>query len=195
MLRLFSFLFLAACATEATENTFVEAPDPAQSDSLIVYQFPEDWTGIWSGDLRILSTEGLQQTVPMSLEILPQDTSDRWTYNLIYGEDRAAGLRAYELEPIDPARGRWAIDERNSIRMEAYQFENQIVQRFEVMGNMLETIMELYAPDELRWEILSGSMEAVSTTGDQVFEGEEIPPVKTYPIRVRQTAVLRREID
>lgn len=193
MLRFLPLLLLVACTVPADKSPRRTSETPPGTEVAVVHRFPEDWAGVWSGQLRILSTQGVQQTVPMTLEILPQDTSDRWTYHLVYGEDRAAGLRAYELVPVDPARGLWAIDERNSIRMEAYLFENQLVQRFEVMGNLLETILERHGPNELRWEILSGALEPASTTGGQTVDGEEIPPVNAYPIRVRQTATLRRE--
>jgi hypothetical protein len=44
----------------------------------------------------------------------------------------------------------------------------------------------------LIFDIISGSATPVSITGNQKFEGEEIPAVKTFPIKGVQHAVLKR---
>ena len=191
---LLSCLLLFSTACTSTRNS--TDPTPAKVGTTLSpkeLNFPEDWQGAWSGNLEIYTLTGLAQQVPMQLEIYPIDSSENWTWNIVYGPDRETGLRAYELVPVDPEKGLYAIDEQNSIRLEAYLLGGQLVQRFEVMGNLLVTTTQLIKPNTLRWEILSGKLDPVSTTGDQVVEGDTIPPVRGYPVGVRQTATLKRD--
>lgn len=151
--------------------------------------FPASWQGKWSGNLEIYSPKGLAQTVPMELHILPIENTKNYTWTIIYGEDKVAGKRPYELQPIDPENGVYLIDEKNSIKIEAYYLSGKLYSRFEVMGSLLLTAVEKDG-DHLIFEIISGKLEPVSVTGDETVEGEEIPAVKAYPVGVRQRAVL-----
>ncbi|MFK7934657.1 MAG: hypothetical protein AB8G22_14190 [Saprospiraceae bacterium] len=161
----------------------------AQTDSL---NFPASWSGKWQGTLEIFSEKGKQQELPMQLHILPMDTSDRYTWTIIYGEDEKTGTRPYELVTIDAEKGLYAIDEKNSIQMEAFLLGGKLFQRFEVMGSLLLTTNELHADGTLSWEIISGKLEPVSVTGDQKVAGEDIPPVQAFPIGVLQRAVMKK---
>lgn len=154
--------------------------------------FPESWEGIWTGTLDIFTQKGKTQSLPMELHILPIDTSDNHTFWIIYGEDKVAGLRPYELVTIDAEKGHYAIDEKNSIQMEAYLMENTLIQRFEVMNNMLITTNEKIG-DTITWQIISGKMDAVSSTGQRKVDGEEIPEVKAFPIANMQKAFLTKK--
>lgn len=154
--------------------------------------FPQDWEGIWQGDLEIHTAKGLAQTVPMELHVLPTDSTHRYTWSIIYGEDKEAGKRPYELVIIDAENGIYAIDEKNSIQLEAYFIKDKFFSRFEVMGTLLLTSEQLIG-DELIFEIIAGKMEPVSVTGSEVVNGDTIPPVQAFPINVMQRAILRRQ--
>ncbi|MBI5916361.1 MAG: hypothetical protein HY842_13370 [Bacteroidetes bacterium] len=154
--------------------------------------FPESWQGQWTGTLEIFTPAGKVQELPMELHILPKDTLPRaWSYTIIYGADKVAGTRPYELVEVDSAKGQYLIDEKNSIKMEAYLLGGKFFQWFEVQGSLLFTSTELVG-EELVWEIISGNMEPVSVTGNQLLDSEDIPPVKTFPVGVLQRARLRR---
>ena len=174
-------LFLLALLGLATTTAAAQTGAPS---------FPVDWVGDWSGTLDIYTPDGKAQSLPMQLRIHPLD-SGRYTYHIIYGADEAAGLRPYVLEPIDPDRGAWRIDERNSIAMEAYVRGTALYSRFEVGGTMLISIVA-HEGETLRYEIVAGSSEPASVTGDETVGGEEIPAVKTFPIPTVQIAHLRR---
>lgn len=154
--------------------------------------FPAAWQGEWTGKLEIVTAAGKVQELPMELHILPVDSSENFTWTIIYGEDREAGTRPYELVILDAAKGLYAIDEKNSIQMEAYLIGGKFYQWFEVQGSLITTATWLEG-EELVWELVSGSIEPVSTTGGQEMEGEEIPPVKTFPVKVLQVARLKRK--
>jgi hypothetical protein len=175
--RLFLLAMLGLTMTTAAAQTDTPA-------------FPADWVGNWSGTLDIYTPAGKVQSLPMQLRIQPLD-SGRYTYHILYGEDEATGLRPYVLEPVDPDRGAWRIDERNSIAMEAYVRGTALYSRFEVSGTMLISIVA-HEGATLRYEIVAGPLQPASVTGNETVDGEEIPAVKTYPIPTVQIAHLRR---
>lgn len=153
--------------------------------------FPAGWSGEWAGTLHIVQARGTVQELPMELHILPLDSTGRYTWTIIYGEDKEAGRRPYELLTLDAEKGLYAIDEKNSIRMEGYLLGGTFYQWFEVEGSLLMTTTALQG-DELVWEIVAGNIEPVSVTGGQTIDGEEVPPVKAFPVGAVQRARLRR---
>lgn len=158
-------------------------------DSLV---FPVDWQGIWKGELKIYAGDGLKQAIPMELHIQAKDSIDHYNWWIIYGEDKETGKRAYELKAVDKSKGVWMVDEKNTIAMECYFLHNKLWSRYDVMGNLI-TVTNEVKDNEMIFEVISGSLEPVSITGNQQHEGEDIPEVKTFPIRVMQRAVLSRE--
>jgi hypothetical protein len=156
--------------------------------------FPASWSGNWLGTLNIYSVKGLAQSIPMEIEIVKIDTSEnRYVCALIYGEDKIKGRRNYELVIKDPSKGLYVNDEKNTIAMESYLIANKLYCYFSVMGNFLTTTMEKKDADTMLFEITSGSDTPVSKTGNQIFKGDTIPEVKTFPIRVVQKAVLKKK--
>lgn len=152
--------------------------------------FPESWVGNWKGTLEIFSPKGKEQQVPMQLRIKVVDSLN-YTWHIIYGEDEEKGLRPYLLKPEDVAYGRYSIDEQNSIVLDAILIAGKLYSRFEVGGNLLLSTAELKG-EELHYEIISGKLDPLRVTGGEKYEGEDIPEVKSYPVVVRQLAVLRR---
>ena len=159
-----------------------------QNDTL---GFPFSWQGEWAGTLDIFNARGKVQSLPMELHILPTDSSANLTWTLLYGEDKVAGRRAYELVIVDTAQHRYLIDEKNSIKMEGYYLAGKFYQWFEVQGSLLLTTTQLVG-EELHWEIVVGKLEPASVTGGEVVDGEEIPPVQAFPVTGVQRAVLLR---
>lgn len=153
--------------------------------------FPQAWEGIWKGDLEIHTAKGLAQTVPMELHILPTDSMHRYTWSIIYGADKEAGKRPYELVILDAEKGLYAIDEKNTIQIEAYFIKDKLFSRFEVMGTLLLTSEQLVG-ETLIFEIIAGKMEPISVSGDEVVARDTIPRVQAFPINVLQRAILSR---
>lgn len=160
------------------------------SDSIEITSFPVAWAGLWEGELNIFRENKLVQILPMALEILPIDSSDNYTWAIIYGEDKVAGRRAYELEIVDTNKGFYRIDERNSIKLEAYLFGNKLFSQFSVMGNQLLCSYEKIG-NQIIFEIISGSLDPISVTGGRTVEQEDIPEVSAFPISVMQKGILK----
>lgn len=152
-------------------------------------QFPQDWEGIWEGDLEIYSGGQYKQTVPMELHILPIDSTNTHSWTIIYVVEEQAEPRPYELVTKDSETGHYQIDEHNSIVLDDYLFGNTLFSRFEVGGTLLLARTE-HRGDHLLYEIIAGPMEAIATTGDEIVDGEEIPAVGSYKVNVMQRAVL-----
>jgi hypothetical protein len=150
---------------------------------------PDEWIGKWAGTLEIYSLQGKQQELPMELHILPRDSF--YTYSIIYGPDKEEGLRDYLLKPVRPEMGWYKIDEQNTIEMDVYLLNGKMYSRFDVMGSLLLSTAEV-KDGVMTYEIISGKLEAIRTTGNQTFDGEDIPEVNSFPIQVRQVAYLRR---
>ena len=154
--------------------------------------FPESWAGSWHGTLEIFNAKGKVQSVPMWLEIEKIDTSSsgRYTFGLVYGS-KEQDWRPYELVPVDPAKGLWRVDEKNSIVMESYQYGPKLLCWFTVQGSRVLCTYEKREND-LLFEVYSGQETPVSTTGNTKQGEEEIPEVQTFPFSVFQRALLIR---
>jgi len=160
------------------------------ANPVIESDFPNSWVGDWIGELMIYNAKGLQQSLPMQLMIKPIEATKDFTFTIVYGVDVEAGTRSYILETLDAEKGQYSINEQNSIKIDAYLLGDKLVQRFEVMGNLLDTFLEKRG-DNLVWEIFMGKMEA-HKTGDTVHQGDTIPPVQTFPMHNYQRCVLSK---
>ena len=147
-------------------------------------QFPTDWTGNWAGDLSIFKNGKLSRTLPMKLSIFPQGDSVQWTIQY-----DTMDTRPYTLKVVDKEKGVYLVDEHNSIQLESYLFGQKLISQYTVMGNQI-TIMEEKQGNTIIFEVLMSKNEPVSTTGGQKVDGEDIPEVITYPVRIYQKAVL-----
>ncbi len=176
MLRIaFSLVFL-----------FIISLSWAQKDSLA---FPQNWEGKWQGELEIYNVKGIAQKIPMELHILPIDTSDNYTWHIIYGEDKVAGLRPYELQIVNADIGHYVVDEKNGILLDAFLLGGKLFERFSVMGSMLLATIEV-RDGLMYYEIISGNETPINMTST-IEEGETFE-VSSLPIVVRQYAELRR---
>ena len=155
--------------------------------------FPDSWQGDWSGTLDIFNGKGKVQSVAMTVEIHKIDTSKegRYTFGLIYGS-KEQDWRPYELLPVNPEKGLWKVDEKNSIVMESYLYGPKLLCWFVVQDSRILCTYEKTGDNTMVFEVMSGAEKAVSTTGNTKQGEEDIPEVKSYPFGVFQRAVLTR---
>jgi hypothetical protein len=191
-----SFL-LFSCGKKITPIVNTDIPEvivkPFPKTSISRDSFPFSWFGTWEGTLNIFNAKGLSQSIPMSLELGATDTIGYYKWHIIYGADRAKGLRPYYLETIDASKGLYRNDEKNSIKMEAYLLGGKLFSTFSVEGNLLTSMQEKVG-DEMLWEIVFGKEKEISITGNQVVKGDTISAVKTMPVIISQRAVLKKKI-
>lgn len=159
--------------------------------SLPAQSFPAAWQGKWTGDLEIWNPTGKVNEVPMSLEIQPTDSA--WTFIITYNAGtEEPDIREYSLITIDSAAGHYAIDEHNSILLDAYLLDNCLYDRFAVMGSDLFSRICLDG-EVLEYEIISGQTEPVRISGDTIMGTDTIPAVNSYRLFNVIKAALRRE--
>lgn len=155
-------------------------------------EFPAAWSGEWEGELSIYRGPQKVDSLPMELHILPIDTLDRYSWTIIYGEDKVKGRRSYSLMVIDAETGHYAIDEHNSIILDAYLNAGKFYSCFSIDKSMVVSITELVG-DSLTYEFLSGNLDPVRVSGDTVHQGDTIPAVSSYAVPMRHLAILRRK--
>jgi hypothetical protein len=156
-------------------------------------KFPESWFGNWFGTLDIYNAKGKQQSIQMECIMSATDTAGVYNWSIIYGEDRVKGLRPYLLRTIDAAKGHYVCDEVNTIKMESYLLGNKLFCYFMVEGNVIVSTYEKTTDGKMLFEIIFGKDKIVSESGNQVFKGDTIPTVKTYPVVISQRATLTKQ--
>ena len=126
------------------------------------------------------------QKVKMQLIILPTDTANIYTGQILYGE-KGEDNRPYLLKPVDTAKGHWQVDERNGIILDQYLVGDRFTSAFTVQST---TIVDSYwrEGENLVAEFYSLSAKPVSTTGAGT---EESPKVDSYAARGYQRALLK----
>lgn len=154
--------------------------------------FPDSYFGHYKGDLVIRSDNGTQE-VPMQFILGKTEQDGVYEYVLIYGKDATKkDERRYLLKAIDSSKGRYQVDEQNGIVLDAYQQGSTLKSIFEVQGNLIVTTMNFTRDGFMGFEIIMVKHDNPTLTGGL---SEEIPPVKSFPIKVMQTAFLFKQKD
>ncbi len=155
--------------------------------------FPETWEGLWSGEVEIWGAGTQQDAFPMSLEIKPTDSL--WTYIITYEHGRfpEPDVRQYSLLILEDSLGHYAIDEHNSIILDAYFMDDCLYSVFAGMGSQLQSRI-CRNGDELDYEITSFYGDPVRSTGDTIMGTDTIPLIDSHQIfNVMKASLLRKE--
>lgn len=152
--------------------------------------FPESWQGKYAGDLKIYAANQVRQSIYMEIHILQSDSSENYQWTIIYKGDEKEDIRNYELLTIDPEMGHFQIDEKNSIVLDAYLFENTLTSRFEVNASLLLVNYSM-SPDKeiLSFDIFWGDTKNRRETGLE----DQKNTIYSYPVLTRQHATLYRK--
>jgi hypothetical protein len=100
-------------------------------------------------------------------------------------------IRDYELVAVNPERGHYQIDEKNTIYLDSYYRSGYFTSMFRVQNAYILTSY-LKQGDDLIFEIISGSGTNTMLSGNSKVEGQDIPEVTSYLINGRQKALLKR---
>ena len=157
----------------------------AQTDSL---QFPQDFYGIYKGDLQIVNSRG-RQTIQMEFHLNKTDSIGKYQYMLVYIMNGERQERKYNLLEKDASKGDYIVDENNGILLDAKLIDNTIYSMFEVQDNILTTT-ERFHKDSMDFEITVANRTEKVTTGT---EGEDATDVISYPIFAVQKAHLVKQ--
>ncbi|MFZ4058248.1 MAG: hypothetical protein ACOYKE_08900 [Ferruginibacter sp.] len=154
--------------------------------------FPANFIGKWKGEMQWMGSGRAPQTFTMQLRIMPTDSLNQYTWQIVYGDannaDTANDNRPYILKPIDIAKGIWVVDERNGIVLDSYVHGNAIHGAFTVQDN---TIVDNYTVEgnTMKVEFYSIKLSQPKTSG---LGTDDSPTVSNYPIKSYQVGVLKR---
>ena len=184
-------VILTCCKTTKIPNTKKIKEQKSIIKTFKKGNFPNDWVGNYKGRLQIYSVDSIAMNIEMKLDIAKKtDSLYNWTitYNMKGKED----IRAYELNIVDTKKGHYIIDEKNSIKIDAF-YRNKIFTSFFKVMNSYIVATYTKENDNIVFEIISATDKKTTTTGNTTFKGEEIPEVITYFVNGRQKAVLMKQ--
>lgn len=156
-----------------------------ENDSL---QFPEDFYGIYKGDLLMTTSKG-NRTIGMEFHLNPTDSIGKYQYMLVYIMNGDRQERKYNLITKDASKGEYVVDENNGILLDAKLVDNTIYSMFEVNESIITTT-ERFHKDSMDFEITFTDKKQKVISGT---EGEEPTEVISYPIGGRQKAHLVKQ--
>jgi hypothetical protein len=138
--------------------------------------FPGAYSGSWKGNLHIANPAGASQDVAISLRIdslkVRASRGTRYGWVIHY---QGQEPRKYELVVVDAKAGRYQIDEKDGIVLDAVLIENRLVSQFEVEGSLLTSIYT-FLPGKILFELFFSSMKTTKTGP------RSGPPVTLYPV-------------
>jgi len=151
-------------------------------------QFPDDYFGIYKGDLKIHSVRGTKE-IGMEFHFNKTDQTDKYQYMLVYIFDGKRQERKYTLLTKDAPKGQYLVDENNGILLDAQLFDNTLYFMFEVEGTIITTTERFYE-NEMDFEITATNKNKKVVSGQ---ENTEVSEVISYPITTVQKARLVKE--
>lgn len=152
--------------------------------------FPTDWVGNYHGDLIIYGVDSINMKLPMDLNI-KQKNDSLYAWEIIYNFKGKKDIRKYELLVKDEKRGHYIIDEKNSIKINAFYRKNIFTSFFKVMNSY---IVATYTKENnsIIFEIISATDSEKTITGNTIQGLDTIPKVTTFFVNGRQKAILSK---
>jgi len=114
--------------------------------------FPDGWTDRWAGTLFIYGENKVKE-IYMELIIKPAEDTNHWKWTIIYGKGEFSQTRQYELILVDSSKGKYKVDEKNSIILEATYRNNTFFSTYEVEKNLITAIYSL-SDNKIIFEII-----------------------------------------
>lgn len=177
-------LLLVSCKQEVEkklkeESITTEKIETPKKDLI----FPDDFLGIYKGDLEITSSNGTE-IIPMEFHLLRTADSFKYDYKIFYGEEKSE--RAYTLiETNNP--NIYELDENNGIILPIAYSNHTLFSTYEVAGNLLNN-SEVFYEDRMEFMITMSTLKNKEETGESAGY-----KVSSYPISVMQQATLLKQ--
>ncbi|WP_438962911.1 hypothetical protein [Nonlabens sp.] len=159
------------------------ASSPLDDILAVDKEFPQDYLGIYKGNLNITTSKGVQ-TIPMEFHLQETEDPMDYKYKIFYGAERDE--RAYNLKKTHNPH-LYLVDENNGIILETAYADKTLYSTYEVMGNLLNCT-EVFHDNYMEFMITMARVQDTSMTGTK-----ESAIVKNYPLSVMQKAVLYKE--
>jgi hypothetical protein len=187
-----AFLVLGLLASTAIGTDEQSVGSAAPKTTAVSSDFPRSWFGRWKGDAANDNGSGEPVRFTMELVIGPTEQADRFQWTIVYDGAFGRQERKYELVVKDAARGEYAIDEKNSIVLDARLLSGALYSHFAVDGTRLtvrERLEGLGSKDErIEVEMITTVDAEANTSG----KGNGAPEVLSWMPRSILRATLRR---
>jgi len=152
--------------------------------------FPASWVGTWEGTTDVFSTEGEPRSFTMKMEIAPTDDPQRYRWQTTSSGWAGTQVREYELLIRDSQLGKYAIDEKNGIVLEATFLDDTLYTWFEVEGVNILVRERLHDPGTADEAI---SFELISAPSEGVKSGEGDIVTSLMPSALQRVRLKRAE--
>lgn len=183
-LALFAFLpllllSLNACVDKSAIST-VDLPIDTvflHHDEAPKTNFPEDWIGVYEGEMEWYSNGRMNAKIPLSVEIYKIDSLENtWGWRSTYDSTAAVPRRIvkdYLVVQKDTAVGhKYVMDEQNGILLDMNLIDNTFYSSFQVASNRILSMNKLI-DDKLYHEIIMSPVaknrETFATEGTDTF--------------------------
>jgi len=154
--------------------------------------FPYGWLGNYKGDLSIYGVDSVRMKLKMNLDIVKTSNESIYDWTMTYDFNGKKDKRAYSLVVINKQKGRYQIDEKNSIVIDAYLHNDKIFTSFFRVMDSYVIATYTKEKNDIVFEIISGKSEPISITGNTKQGKEDIPEVAAYLVNGRQKAILKK---
>lgn len=174
MRLLFFFSFL---------SSFVWCQLPASPNKGI----PDDWLGSYQGTMEIFNAKGLQQVVPVTLDLHAMTKPNYWTYNMSFQNPNGEStVKAYQIYLDEHSKKLW-MDEGDSLLIEMTQMGNCLFDHYELSGMFFNSSL-CKQEEQLLFEITGGNKQP-SFTSPFIKEADGV--VESMKVSFLQRVVLR----
>lgn len=160
------------------------------------YLFGQDnslapFEGTYKGTLEIYQGAKVAHSLPMSLKILPLDSTS-WTFHITYHREGKEDFRPYDIRLINAEKGHYVIDEHNGILLDSYLNGNCLYEQFAIDNSGIIGTTCFLEDNQLSYELIPINMEPTRVSGDTIINGDTIPAVRSYQVYSTQKALLKR---
>lgn len=153
-------------------------------------RFPDDWIGSWRGPLVTRGISAVAGDVTMEIAIAPTADPQRFDWTIVYDGPQGRQERPYQLVVRSHDEGRYAIDERNGIVLEARMLGEALYTWFAVEGSNIvvrEQLVREPGAERIEVEFITAVDREAVTTGRDV-EVRSLPPISVQRASLRRTA-------
>jgi hypothetical protein len=142
---------------------------------------PSAWHGTWKGKVVTTTANDKSSEVMVKLRIEPIKGTCDVTWTTTYVDGVKTQVRDYRLVPDSDKPGRFRIDERNGVLLDARLVNGVIYSQFKVGGSVLTARYELRG-DILRLEVTS-AMPADDKSGTGAIQALVVGVVQTAELK------------
>jgi hypothetical protein len=151
--------------------------------------FPAAWIGRWTGACQVVQMADQPKVLnlKMEIEIAATDDPKRFGWQIVYVDGDKRQLRPYELIVVDAAKGRYVIDEKSSIKIDACFIEGALFIQFRVQSSLITASYRVEG-GEMILEMVSADAARATESGGE----NGVPKVTSNRITGVERATLRR---